>query len=98
MGFLTDFSRKARDILASTVEMAKKIGVQTLAEGVERQEEFEFLRSIGCEKIKAIISVNRFLRKRRWKSAKRKISAGKLRIIRSSIRIFLRRNTWIPAR
>lgn len=72
--------------------------VDTLAEGVERQEEFEFLRSIGCEKIKAIISVNCFLRKRRWKSAKRKISAGKLRMIRSSIRIFLRRNTWIPAR
>jgi hypothetical protein len=31
--------------------MAKKIGIQTLAEGVETEEQFEFLRSIGCEKL-----------------------------------------------
>ena len=51
MGFLSSFTQKSKDILESTVRMAKKIGIQTLAEGVETEEQFEFLRSIGCEKL-----------------------------------------------
>lgn len=51
MDFLTGFSQKSKDILTYIVGMAKKIGVRTLAEGVEKEEEFNFLRSIGCEKI-----------------------------------------------
>ena len=31
--------------------MAKKIGIRTLAEGVETEEQLEFLREIGCEKL-----------------------------------------------
>ena len=31
--------------------MAKRIGVQTLAEGVETKEQYVFLYTIGCEKI-----------------------------------------------
>lgn len=31
--------------------MAKEIGIQTLAEGVETEEQFLFLKYIGCEKI-----------------------------------------------
>lgn len=33
------------------ISMDKRIGNRTLAEGVETQEQFEFLREIGCEKI-----------------------------------------------
>ena len=55
MGFLTSFTERSRDIIASTVDMAKTIGVQTLAEGVETQEQFEFLRSIGCEKVQGYL-------------------------------------------
>lgn len=51
MDFLTGFTQKSKDILTYIVGMAKKIGVCTLAEGVEKEEEFHFLRSIGCEKI-----------------------------------------------
>ena len=31
--------------------MAKKLGIHTLAEGVETQEQYDFLREIGCERI-----------------------------------------------
>lgn len=51
MEFLANFSEKSRKIIRSIVRMAKDIGVQTLAEGVETKEEYEFLKGIGCEKI-----------------------------------------------
>lgn len=51
MMFLSSFNDRSQAILTSTVDMAKKIGIQTLAEGVETEEQFEFLRSIGCEKV-----------------------------------------------
>lgn len=50
MLFLRDFSEKSKKIIASIVDMAKKVGVRTLAEGVETREQLEFLRDIGCEK------------------------------------------------
>ncbi len=51
MLFLSKVDEKSREIIRSMVAMAKNIGVHTLAEGVETQEQFEFLREIGCEKI-----------------------------------------------
>ena len=51
MSFLSTSSEKARTIIASVVRMAKRIGIQTLAEGVETEEQYQYLRSIGCEKI-----------------------------------------------
>ncbi len=55
MRFLSDFSTRSKKILASIVNMAKEIGIQTLAEGVETEEQFEFLRNIGCEKIQGYL-------------------------------------------
>ena len=51
MNFLSTFNTdpSSRVIIASVVELAKKLGIHTLCEGVETREEFEFLRSIGCE-------------------------------------------------
>ena len=51
MRFLRDFgkNRKAGIIIQSLVDMAKKIGMHTLAEGVETEEQYEFLKCIGCE-------------------------------------------------
>ncbi len=49
MKFLSDFSVRSKKIITSIVDMAKKVGIQTLAEGVETEEHFEFLKSIGCE-------------------------------------------------
>lgn len=51
MSFLQDFDEKSRQIITSIVRMAKKLKVSTLAEGVETEEQFLFLREIGCEKI-----------------------------------------------
>ncbi|MGN0953983.1 EAL domain-containing protein [Dialister sp.] len=51
MAFLSSFTKKAKDIIKSTVRMAKDIGIHTLVEGVETEEQMLFIRSIGCEKI-----------------------------------------------
>ena len=50
MLFLRDFDARSKEIIRSIVDMAKRIGVHTLAEGVETVEQLQFLRSIGCEK------------------------------------------------
>ena len=42
---------RTRDIVTSVVDMAKKLDIHTLAEGVETKEQFQFLRSIGCEMV-----------------------------------------------
>ena len=51
MAFLSSFTQKAKDIIKSTVRMAKDIGIHTLVEGVETEDQRDFVRSIGCEKI-----------------------------------------------
>ena len=51
MSFLSTSTDKARSIVTAIVRMAKEIGIQTLAEGVETKEQYEFLRRIGCEKV-----------------------------------------------
>ncbi|MCR4908778.1 MAG: EAL domain-containing protein [Lachnospiraceae bacterium] len=50
MIFLRHFDIRAQEIVKSVVDMAKRIGVHTLAEGVENHEQLLFLKSIGCEK------------------------------------------------
>ena len=49
MLFLRNFSAKGRQLLASLISMSKTLGIHTLVEGVETQEQQEFLRSVGCE-------------------------------------------------
>lgn len=53
MEFLRDFEKKPQSkvILAAIVNMAKQLGIHTLAEGVETQAQVAFLRDIGCEKL-----------------------------------------------
>ncbi len=57
MAFLRDFDTKpqSRVILSAIVDMAKKLELHTLAEGVENREQYEFLRSIGCETIQGYL-------------------------------------------
>ena len=50
MAFMRNFSVKSQEIVKHTVSLAKSLGIQTLAEGVETEENFEFLKSVGCEK------------------------------------------------
>ena len=49
MGFLKSFTETSREIMRSTVNMAKKLGIRTLAEGVETEAHVRFLREIGCD-------------------------------------------------
>ena len=51
MEFLRNLNERSKIIISQTVQMAKKLGIHTLAEGVENREQLEFLRRIGCEKI-----------------------------------------------
>jgi EAL domain-containing protein (putative c-di-GMP-specific phosphodiesterase class I) len=49
MRFLSDIGIRSKKILSSVINMAKAIGIHTLAEGVETKEQITFLRTIGCE-------------------------------------------------
>ena len=51
MKFLSDFDRndKSRPILDNIVELSKKPGMVSLTEGVEDEQQYEFLDSIGCK-------------------------------------------------
>lgn len=48
MGFLRHANEKTPAILSDVVDMAKRLGMATLAEGVETEEEAGFLHGIGC--------------------------------------------------
>ncbi len=51
MCFLRPFSLRSKRIATAVVEMAKAIDIHTLAEGVETEEQYHYLRNIGCEKV-----------------------------------------------
>ena len=51
MNFLTSLSEKSKKVLQSVVLMAKELGIKTLAEDVETEEEMAFLKEIGCGKL-----------------------------------------------
>ncbi|HCW24150.1 MAG TPA: EAL domain-containing protein, partial [Lachnospiraceae bacterium] len=48
MEFFRNFDERGRKIIRSVVMMAKSLGIQTLAEGVEDAQQLEFLKSIDC--------------------------------------------------
>lgn len=51
MGFLQSFeeNQKVQLILASTLELAKSMNMQVVAEGVSSQEQYRFLAESGCD-------------------------------------------------
>ena len=49
MLFLRKLSERGRNMLASLISMAKTLGIHTLAEGVETNEQRDFLLDVGCE-------------------------------------------------
>ena len=51
MAFQRNQNDWGRKIMGSIIYMAKKLGIHTLAEGVETRAQAEFLKSMGCEKI-----------------------------------------------
>lgn len=49
--FLDMESEKARDIIRSVVELAGKLKMETVAEGIEQTDQMEFLHSIRCDTV-----------------------------------------------
>lgn len=53
--FLDMSSEKARDIVRSVVELAAKLDMETVAEGIEREEQLDFLRAIRCDMVQGYV-------------------------------------------
>jgi len=51
MCFLRPFNLRSKRIATAVVEMAKSIDIHTLVEGIETEEQFAYMRNIGCEKV-----------------------------------------------
>ena len=45
-----EINERARVIVADAVSMVKRLALQTLCEGVETEDQFLFLKAVGCEK------------------------------------------------
>ncbi len=43
------YRSRARIVIESVMQMAKKLGIHTVAEGVETQDHIDFLRTVGCD-------------------------------------------------
>lgn len=48
MEFMRKFDQRSKQIVQSICEMASALGTRTVAEGVETEEQLQFLRQIGC--------------------------------------------------
>ncbi|MBR3018205.1 MAG: EAL domain-containing protein [Clostridia bacterium] len=57
MQFMKNFSASGRNsiIISNIIDMCKRLGIKTLVEGVETQEQYEALRGLGCEKIQGFL-------------------------------------------
>ena len=57
MKFLSNFkgNKKAQKILKNIINLANDLGMQTLTEGVETKEAFDFLRENGCNKLQGFL-------------------------------------------
>jgi len=51
MIFLSSFTERSKRIIRHIIMMAKELGLETLAEGVETEEQYQFLRENGCQKV-----------------------------------------------
>lgn len=51
--FQTNFGNQVRanEIVAGMIRMAKTLDIEIVAEGIEKEEEVHFLRSVGCDQI-----------------------------------------------
>lgn len=53
--FLDIEAPKARKLIVSIVRLAKEIGAQTVAEGIESEEQVDFLADVGCDMIQGYV-------------------------------------------
>jgi EAL domain-containing protein (putative c-di-GMP-specific phosphodiesterase class I) len=48
----------ARAILERSMDMARKLGLSTVTEGVETEAELELIRSLGCDRVQGYLIAN----------------------------------------
>lgn len=53
--FLAVGKEKTRDVVASITDLAEKLGIKTVAEGIETQEQLEFVRQVRCDMIQGYL-------------------------------------------
>ena len=53
--FFLDETQRTRDVVETIVQLAHKLGVSAVAEGVETPEQVAFLRSIGCDAVQGFV-------------------------------------------
>jgi diguanylate cyclase (GGDEF)-like protein len=51
----TETSKRSREIIRMIVEMSKAIDIQTICEGVETDQQAQFLRGIGCDMVQGFL-------------------------------------------
>ena len=78
MQFLKGFgsNSKTKTILESVVKLSELLGMSPLTEGIETDEQLDFMRSIGCNKLQGYL----FGKPVPYDMVKESIRAGKLRI------------------
>ena len=78
MKFLAGFpdNNKTKTILRNIVGLTKQLGMTSLTEGVETLDQFEFLRSIGCDRAQGFY----FSRPVPYDEMKAKIDSGELQV------------------
>lgn len=57
MGFLKDFdiTQNGKVILKHIISLLKNLGIHTLIEGVETKEQYEYMKSLGCEVVQGYL-------------------------------------------
>ncbi len=51
----TEGTPRERAVVESIIKMARALGMATVAEGVERREQVDFLRSVGCDAVQGYV-------------------------------------------
>lgn len=53
--FFINRSRKQSEVIESVVTLAGRLGIRTVAEGIEEKEQLDFLRRIGCSMVQGYV-------------------------------------------
>ena len=54
--FVDDFDHpKGEKIIKSVIQLAQALNIEVTAEGVETQEQYEFLKTLGCNTIQGFL-------------------------------------------
>lgn len=48
MEFMRKFDERSKQIVRSVCDMAAALGTRTVSEGVEKEEQLQFLKKVGC--------------------------------------------------